>query len=255
MRVKGRLEGKVAVVTGGTSGIGESVSRLFAAEGAKLVILGQKQEPGLSLIRELGEDNAVFISGDVSQPETGKRVVEAALLTFGRLNVLINNAAIDYVNKILDTPLADAMHVMNVNYFGAFIMLQECASIMSKSGGGSIVNVISRNALVGVPTMGAYAAAKSALLGLTRTSAIELAESNVRVNAVAPGITRTPLIQKWIEEQEDPVAFELSVASSNPQGRFATPEEVAYAILFLATDESSHITGTSLSVDGGYTAK
>lgn len=125
---------------------------------------------------------------------------------------------------------------------------------MLARGRGSIVNVTSRNASVGVPTMSLYAAAKGALLALTRTAAIEWARSGVRVNAVAPGLTRTPLITTWLEAQPDPEAFEKQVVLTIPQGRMATPEDVAQAILFLASDESAHITGISLPVDGGYTA-
>jgi NAD(P)-dependent dehydrogenase (short-subunit alcohol dehydrogenase family) len=254
MSREGRLAGKTAIVTGGTSGIGESVARLFIAEGANLVIVGRQQEPGLRLVEELGAERAVFLSGDVSQPETAKLAVRMAIETYGQLDVLVNNAAIDYVNLILDTPFADAKQVIDINYFGAFLMLQEAATTMAQRGGGSIINVTSRNASVGVRTMGAYAAAKSALLGLTRTAAIELADSKVRVNAVAPGITLTPLITKWIEDQPDPASFEKAAAATIPMGRFAEPLEVAYAILYLATDESTYITGISLPVDGGYTA-
>ena len=253
MRTRGRLDKKTAIVTGGTSGIGESVVRLFVQEGANVVVVAQKKEPGSQLVRELGDDHVVFLQGDVSRPETAKKAVDAAFQAFGHLDVLVNNAAMDYVRDILDTPLDDIKKVLNINFIGSFLMLQECARAMRKKG-GSIINVTSRNASVGVPTMGAYASAKSALLGLTRTAAIELAEYNIRVNAVAPGITATPLIRTWIEEQEDPAAFERSVTASIPQKRFAKSVEVAQAILFLATDESPYITGISLPVDGGYTA-
>jgi NAD(P)-dependent dehydrogenase (short-subunit alcohol dehydrogenase family) len=134
-------------------------------------------------------------------------------------------------------------------------MLRECGRAMCERGGGSIVNVTSRNASVGVTSMGAYAAAKGALLSLTRVAAIEWAPYRVRVNAVAPGLTDTPLVRAWISEQSDPAGFEKQLVDSVPLGGLAKPEEVAQAILYLASDESAHVTGASIPVDGGYTAR
>jgi NAD(P)-dependent dehydrogenase (short-subunit alcohol dehydrogenase family) len=144
--------------------------------------------------------------------------------------------------------------VLDTNFIGAFLMQREAARRMLERGRGSIINLTSRNASVGVPTMGLYAAAKGALLALTRVAAIEWAGQGVRVNAVAPGLTATPLVRTWIDEQEDPVAFEKAVAAAIPQGRMAQPIDIANAILFLASDESRHVTGITLAVDGGYTA-
>lgn len=253
MNTSKRLEGKTVIVTGGTSGIGEAVTRLFATEGAKLVLVAQRPELGRKLVAELGSEKAVFLSANIAHPDTAKRAVNLALETFGGVDILVNNAAMDFVSEILDTKLEDVRKVIDINFIGAFLMLQECALAM-KDRGGSIVNVTSRNASVGVPTMGVYGAAKSALLGLTRTAAIEFAPFNIRVNAVAPGLTDTPLIRKWIQEQSAPTSFEESVVSNIPQRRMARPEEVAKTIMFLASDDASHITGASLAVDGGYTA-
>lgn len=243
--MSGRLAGKVAVVTGGTSGIGKATVRLFVEEGARVVIVA----------RHAGEpvEGMKFVAGDVSDQGTAKAAVEAAE-EWGGVDVLVNNAGIDWTGGVLEPSPDDARRILDTNFLGALWMLQAAGAKMLARGRGSIVNVTSRNASVGVPTMSLYAAAKGALLALTRTAAIEWARSGVRVNAVAPGLTLTPLIRTWLDSQPDPEAFEKQVVSTIPQGRMAEPEDVARAILFLASDESTHITGISLPVDGGYTA-
>jgi NAD(P)-dependent dehydrogenase (short-subunit alcohol dehydrogenase family) len=250
----GRLAGKVAIVTGGTEGIGAAVSRAFRAEGARLVVVARREEPGRLLVEELGSECVRFLASDVGEEATSTAAVEAALESFGKLDVLVNNAALDFVREIFDTERADLERVFAANFFGAFAMLRECGRAM-REGGGSIVNITSRNASVGVPSMGAYAAAKGALLSLTRIAAIEWAGYGIRVNAVAPGLTDTPLIRAWIEGQPDPAGFEAQLVGSVPLGRLARPEDVAQAVVYLASDESAHVTGASIPVDGGYTAR
>jgi NAD(P)-dependent dehydrogenase (short-subunit alcohol dehydrogenase family) len=251
----GRLQGKVAIVTGATEGIGAAVARLFGVEGARLVLIARRPEPGARMVAELGDGTAVFVAGDVAQEATAAAGVRAALETYGGLDVLVNNAAMDFVRDVLDTSREDLERVFQVNCFGAFAMLREAGRAMRAGGGGSIVNVTSRNAMVGVPGMGAYAAAKGALLSLTRVAAIEWAHYGIRVNAVAPGLTDTPLIRTWIDAQPSPGPFEEDLRASVPLGRLARPEEVAQAVLYLASDESAHVTGASIPVDGGYTAR
>jgi NAD(P)-dependent dehydrogenase (short-subunit alcohol dehydrogenase family) len=251
--VSGRLAGKIAVITGGTSGIGEATARLFVSEGARVIIVARRSEPGEKLVAELGPDRAKFLAGDVAGEATGTRAVDLAE-RWGGTDILVNNAAMDWVSPILETSAADMRRVLETNFIGSFLMLQAAGRRMLERRRGSIINVTSRNASVGVPTMGLYAAAKGALLALTRAAAVEWAKEGVRVNAVAPGLTQTPLIRTWISDQKDPAAFEKEVASTIPQGRMAEPIDVANAILFLASDDSVHITGVSLAVDGGYTA-
>jgi NAD(P)-dependent dehydrogenase (short-subunit alcohol dehydrogenase family) len=248
-----RLAGKVAIVTGGTSGIGEATVRLFAGEGARVVVVARRPGPGEGLVAELGADRIRFVSGDVASAATANEAVEAAE-RWGGLDILVNNAAIDWTSLIIETSEGDVRKVLETNFLGSFLMQREAGARMLQRGRGSIVNVTSRNASVGVPTMALYAAAKGALMSLTRAAAIEWARQGVRVNAVAPGLTRTPLVRTWIEDHDDPIAFEKDVVASIPQGRMAEPIEVANAILFLASDESRHVTGISLAVDGGYTA-
>jgi NAD(P)-dependent dehydrogenase (short-subunit alcohol dehydrogenase family) len=251
--VSGRLAGKVAVVTGGTSGIGEATVRLFVDEGARVVIVARRVEPGERLARELGADHARFLPGDVGREKTAVEAMAAAE-EWGGVDVLVNNAAMDWAGVLVDTSEADLRRVLDTNFVGAFLMQREAGRRMLERGQGSIVNVTSRNATVGVATMAVYASAKGALLALTRASAIEWAASGVRVNAVAPGLTDTPLTQTWIAGQPDPASFESNLTSTIPQRRMAEPLDVARAILFLASDESAHITGASIAVDGGYTA-
>jgi NAD(P)-dependent dehydrogenase (short-subunit alcohol dehydrogenase family) len=252
---KPRLDGKVAIVTGATQGIGAAVARLFAAEGALQVLVARRPEPGRRLEAELGETRAHFLAADVAEDSTATAAVAASLERFGRLDVLVNNAALDFARNILATERLDLERVFAANFFGAFAMLREAGRVMCEQVGGSIINVTSRNASVGVPSMGAYAAAKGALLSLTRVAAIEWAPHGVRVNAVAPGLTDTPLIRAWIAQQTEPGAFAQDLVSSVPLGRLARPEDVGQAVLYLASDESAHVTGVSIAVDGGYTAR
>jgi NAD(P)-dependent dehydrogenase (short-subunit alcohol dehydrogenase family) len=244
---------RAALVTGATEGIGAAVARRLARDGLGLVLVARREAPGRALERELGPERAVFVAGDVADPATAPRAVGAALERFGRLDVLVNNAAVDYQSDLLETPLEDVRRVFETNVFGAFLVFREAAAAMRERG-GSIVNVTSRLASIGVPTMTVYAASKGALLALTRGAAVDLAPMGIRVNAVAPGLTETPMIRSWIEGQDDPDAFRATVTAGIPQGRLGTPEDVAAAVAFLASEEAGHITGASLALDGGYTA-
>ena len=250
----GRLNGKIAIITGATLGIGRATAERFAAEGAKLVLVARRPEFGEELVSLLGKDKATFVAGDVADPATAAEAVAAAM-AMGGLDVLVNNAGIDFTSDLLETALEDIRRVFEVNFLGAFLMLKEAARAMLSSGkGGSIINVTSRTASVGVPTMTIYGATKGALLSLTRGAAVDLARYSIRVNAVAPGLTQTPLFETWLAAQPDPERFREATVATIPQHRFASPEDVVAAILYFASDESAHVTGASLAVDGGYTA-
>jgi NAD(P)-dependent dehydrogenase (short-subunit alcohol dehydrogenase family) len=246
-----RFTGKVVAVTGATAGIGTATARRLAAEGGTLVLTGRNRESGEALVAELGADRTAFVAGDVRDRDTADRVVEAALDRHRRLDVLVNNAAMDHTGDVLETPIEEVRELFDVNVFGAIQMLQAAGRAM-RGRGGAIVNVSSRLASIGVPTMAMYSAAKGAILSLTRGAAVELAPQGIRVNAVAPGMTRTPLFEAWAADEGSEVV--ARAAAAIPQRRFATPDEVAAAIAFLASDEAAHITGASLPVDGGYTA-
>jgi NAD(P)-dependent dehydrogenase (short-subunit alcohol dehydrogenase family) len=249
-----RFSGKAAIVTGGSSGIGAETCRRLVAEGAAVLLTGRSQERGEQLVEELGAA-ARFFAVDQTEPDSGARIVRRAIAVCGRVDVLVNCAALDHTGDLLDTPLQEVRELFEVNVFAALTALQAAGRAMrAVGGGGAIVNVTSRLASIGVPTMALYSASKGALLALTRAAAVELAPHRIRVNAVAPGMTRTPLIAAWIAAQEDPAATERDATAAIPQGRFATPAEVAAAIAYLASDEAAHVTGASLAVDGGYTA-
>lgn len=247
-----RLEGKIAIVTGASQGIGEAVSRRFLAEGASVVMVARGSERGHALAAELGKQ-ARFVAGSVVEHTTAEHALAAAQ-DLGGLDILVNNAGIDFVGDLLATTDADVAQVMDVNFVGALRMLVACAREMESRRGGSIVNVTSRLASIGVPGMALYAASKGALLALTRAAAVEFAPIGIRVNAVAPGLTRTPLMKAWLESQEAPDETRRNAELGIPQGRVAEPEEVAAAIAYLAADEAAHVTGVSIAVDGGYTA-
>jgi NAD(P)-dependent dehydrogenase (short-subunit alcohol dehydrogenase family) len=250
----GRVEGLTAIVTGATEGIGLATARLLHKEGASLVLVARRTDPGRRLVTELGTDRARFVAGDVAEESTAKAAVGAALEHFGRLDVLVNNAAMDYMSDLMETSLEDVRRVLDVNVAGALLLMRESARAMKESAGGSIVNVTSRAAAVGIPRLAVYSAAKGALASLTRAAAIEWAPYRIRVNAVAPGATDTPLMRAAFERYPDPEARMQELAAQMPLGRMGRPEDVGAAILYLASPESAHVTGASIPVDGGYTA-
>jgi NAD(P)-dependent dehydrogenase (short-subunit alcohol dehydrogenase family) len=243
----GQFDSRVALVTGASRGLGAVLVDAFLEAGARVVAVS-RELPGRD------DGRVLDVPGDIAQPATAARAVEAAVSRFGGLDVLVNNAALDLAKPLAETTEAEARRIFEVNALGPLWATQAATGALAEGGGGAIVNVTSRLAHVGVPEMAVYGAAKGALRALTHGTAIELAPLGIRVNAVAPGMTETPLLTEWLESADDPAARRRSVEERVPLGRLATPDQVAAAILFLASEAASHITGATLPVDGGYTA-
>ena len=249
-RATGPLAGRVALVTGATSGIGTAIARRLHADGASVVVTGRSADRGGRLVSELGP-RCHFHPADLAAEDAAPELLEECRGAFGgTLDILVNNAALDHTGDLLATPMAEIRATFEVNTFAAIRLLQAAGDAM-KATGGSIVNVTSRLASVGVPTMAVYSASKGAILALTRAAAIELAPFGIRVNAVAPGMTRTPLYEAWVARQPVPP----DPAAQVPLGRLAVPEDVASAVAYLASDDAGYVTGASIPVDGGYTAQ
>jgi NAD(P)-dependent dehydrogenase (short-subunit alcohol dehydrogenase family) len=201
----------------------------------------------------LGEGAEYFVA-DLAEEDAAMKIVRNVLDTFGAIHLLVNNAALDHTGSLLETPMGDVRALFEVNTFGA-IRLTQAAGLAMRDHGGSIVNITSRLASIAVPTMSMYSASKGALLSFTRAAAVDLAPYNIRVNAVAPGMTRTPLYDEWIARQEDPADVEETTVGAIPLGRLAIPDDVAAAVAYLCSPDAAYITGTTIAVDGGYTAR
>ncbi|WP_082556253.1 SDR family NAD(P)-dependent oxidoreductase [Aeromicrobium sp. Root472D3] len=243
---------RAAVVTGSTSGIGEAIARRLVSDGLDVLVTGRDQTRGQEVVRALGA-RSMFVPFDLTEDGAADALADAAIDKFGRLDVLVNNAALDHTDDLLAVSVADVRKVFEVNSISAIAVLQQCAQRMDR--GGSVVNVTSRLASIGVPSMAVYSATKGALKALTTAAAVELAPRGIRVNAVAPGMTRTPLYEAWLRDQPDPAHSEREVLEAIPMARLAMPSDVAAAVSFLAPDEAAYITGASIPVDGGYTAQ
>ncbi|NUL07528.1 glucose 1-dehydrogenase [Streptomyces lunaelactis] len=247
----GKLDGRVVLITGAARGQGEQEARLFAAEGARVVIADVLDDQGEALAKELGHDEARYVHLDVSQEADWTAAVAAAKEAFGKIDGLVNNAGILRFNELVSTPLEEFQLVTQVNQVGAFLGIRSVAPEIEAAGGGTIVNTASYTALTGMAGVGAYAATKHAILGLTRVAAVELAAKRIRVNAVCPGAVDTPMSNP---DGVDPAAVGELYRKLVPLGRIGRPEEVAKLALFLTSEDSSYITGQPFVIDGGWLA-
>lgn len=244
----GRLDGKVAIVTGGAQGQGAAIVRAYVAEGAKVVIADVAKDEGQALADELGA-NAHFAHHDVSDEASWTALVEDTNSRFGPVNVLANNAGILRFGDIERMPAAEVELVWRVNQLGVFLGMQAVARTMRKNGGGSIINASSVEGLAGMPSCTAYAATKWAIRGMTKCAAMELGPKGIRVNSVHPGMIDTPMTRVHGGD----AAMEYG-ASKVPLRRVGQPEDIAPVYVFLASDESSYINGAEIAVDGGVTS-
>ncbi|WP_329615577.1 glucose 1-dehydrogenase [Streptomyces brevispora] len=255
----GKLDGRTVLISGAARGQGEQEARLFAAEGARVVIADVLDEQGEALAKELGQGTALFVHLDVSREADWQAAVAAAKGAFGRIDGLVNNAGILRFNELVSTPLEEFQQVVQVNQVGAFLGIKTVAPEIEAAGGGTIVNTASYTGLTGMAFVGAYAATKHAVLGLTKVAAVELASKGIRVNAVCPGAVDTAMtnpaaLDPDADPEESKAAVDQLYRKLVPLGRIGRPEEVAALALFLTSDDSSYITGQPFVIDGGWLA-
>jgi NAD(P)-dependent dehydrogenase (short-subunit alcohol dehydrogenase family) len=252
-----RFQGKVSVVTGAGVGIGQAAAVAFAREGASVVVVDRSRENGESATQALQREGlqGLFVLADVSSETDVRRMVEQVVARWGRLDILVNNAGIYTQGDVTQTSLDDWNRIMAVNLTGAFLCAKYVVPVMVNHGGGVIVNVASEAGLVGIKGQLAYNVSKAGMIALTKSCAVDLADQGIRVNAVCPGTTDTPLVRDAVSHAPDPAAARRRLEAVRPLNRLGTPEEIASAILYLASSESGYATGAALSIDGGYTAQ
>lgn len=245
-----QLENKVAIITGGASGIGKAIVQLFVKEGAKVIISDLNEELGQALMQELGTENSLFVKGDASSPEDNKKTVDMAVEHFGALHIAVNNAGIGGpAASVGEYPLDGWKKVVDINLNGVFYGMHYQLPEIEKVG-GSIINVASILGQVGFAMSSAYVAAKHGVVGLTKSASWEYGTKGVRVNAIGPGFIATPLIDSSLDADT-----QQYLASQHAMQRLGKSEEVAELALWLASDKASFVTGAYYAVDGGYLAK
>ncbi|WP_433622784.1 glucose 1-dehydrogenase [Nocardia sp. CA-120079] len=237
----GRLTGKVALISGGARGMGAAHARALVAEDARVVLGDILDEEGAALAKEIG-DNAAYVHLDVREKQQWQDAVAEAVQRFGALNVLVNNAGIVNGNLLVDFELSEWQKIIDINLTGTFLGMQAATPAMIEAGGGSVVNISSVEGMRGSPGLHGYTATKFAVRGLTKSTALELAQYGIRVNSIHPGLIRTPMTDGIPEDF-------LQI----PLGRAADPSEVSALVTYLASDESSYSTGAEFVIDGGLT--
>lgn len=245
-----QLEDKVAIVTGGVSGIGRAIVELFVKEGAKVVVADLNEKDGHALVNSLGGGNVLFVKADASSAEDNKKIVEVAIENFGALHIAVNNAGVGGAAATVgDYPIESWNKVIDINLNGVFYGMHYQIPEIAKVG-GSIINMASILGAVGFANSSAYVAAKHGVVGLTKSAAWEYGTKGVRINAIGPGFIATPLIDTALDQQAQDY-----LASQHAMQRLGKPEEVAHLAVWLASDKASFVTGSYYPVDGGYLAK
>ena len=252
-----KLKNKISIVTGGGSGIGRETCQLFAQEGACVIVADRD----MSSAKRVAEDilkaggKAEALAVDVTKSADIKSMIDHAVSGHGRLDILVNNAGYGIAGTVVDTSEEDWNALMAVNVNGVYLGCKYAIPVMEKQGGGVIVNTASTVARVGITNRAAYVASKGAVGALTRAMALDHVGSNIRINAVGPGTVESPYFDEIFAKATDPVALRKGLESRQPMNRLGKPLEIAKAILFLASDDSSFCTGTTLFADGGWTAR
>lgn len=252
----GRVEGKVALVTGAGSGLGAESARRLAREGAAVVLTDISAEAGQAVADGIADagGKALFLTQNVAEEARWAEVVAAALKAFGRLDVLVNNAGVAGGGPLLETTFEAWRQLMDINLDGVFLGMKAAAPVMVEAGAGSIINLSSILGKVGSPGAPAYCASKGGVALLTKATALELAPFGVRVNSVHPGFIETPMVAGALRDVENANEMRDIIISRHALGRLGVPREIADGVVFLASDESSFMTGSELVIDGGYTA-
>jgi len=248
------FSGKVALVTGGTSGIGKSTAIEFACAGAKVVLTGRREKEGAQVVAEIKKlgGEAAFVRADVAKDADVKRMVDFTVDKFGRLDIAFNNAGIEWKGALDEAIEAEYRRVFDINVWGVLNSMRHEIPVMLKNGGGAIVNTSSVAGHVGMGQVSIYTASKHAVEGLTKSLALEFAKQNIRINAVAPAGVATEMVDRFVGKEGEMRDY---LTSLHPVGRIGTGEEIAAAVLYLCSDDAKFTTGTSLVVDGGMLAQ
>ncbi len=252
-----RLRNKVAIITGAGSGIGRATALLFSKEGAKVAIVEIDRDRGqktVDMIREKGQE-ALLALTDITDPSQVKSMVTKVIEVYGKINILVNNAGLYVQGDVINTNEEQWDRIMAVNLRAAFLCCKYCIPPMIEKGGGVVINVSSEAGIVAIKNQIAYNVSKAGLISLTKSIALDFASQNIRANCVCPGTTETSLVASALAKQADPERARRELERVRPANRLGKPEEIAYGILYLASDESPYATGAILSVDGGYTAQ
>jgi len=253
----GRLQGKVCVITGAGAGIGRGIAELFSIEGAKVVLSSRRETNGKTVCDQLttaGYDTS-FVKCDISDSTDVEHLFDETIQQYGRIDVLINNAGINFVKPFTETTLSDFDRVIGTDLRGTFLCTSRAVREMLKTGGGSIINITSVHTIAGMEGAAPYDAAKWGVVGLTKSLAVELSSKNIRVNALSPGLIATQIWDDIQAAAPDAQACNRYWQSNIPAGRVGTVEDVAFFALFLASDESRYVCGANLLVDGGMTSQ
>ena len=255
--IKMMLKNKVALITGGSSGIGKAIAERFLKEGAKIAVGGRSKErcdTAPKQLKTIVADAVYSVTGDVSKWDDVQKIVEKTVSRFDRIDILVNNAGIYLEKRIEETTEDEWDQVININLKGVFLCSKAVYHHFKKQGSGTIVNMSSDSGVSGNPDEAAYCASKGGVTNLTRAMALDYAKENIRVNAICPAVINTPMLQREVDRQKDKEVYLKEIDELHPIGRVGRPEEVAFAVLMVASDEASFITGANISVDGGLTA-
>lgn len=254
-----RVKDKVAIVTGGAKGLGEATSKLLAKEGAKVVLTDLDEKAGHRVEQEIkaAGGTAKFMRQDVADEKRWKEVVDDTVKLFGRLDILVNNAGVGHSGSAEDETLEKWRFLQSINLDAVFLGTREAIRVMKEHKSGSIVNLSSIEGLVGDPTLAAYNASKGGVRLFTKSAALHCAKSGygIRVNSVHPGYIWTPMVEESAKQDGNVEERRAQLTALHPIGKLGVPEDIAYGILYLASDEAGFVTGTELVIDGGYTAQ